>query len=49
MRDLGISLAEALLATMPSYAEHYPLGTVRKVVPMQLIEGESDMPVPTSS
>lgn len=45
LRDLGIALAEALLATMPNYAEHYPLGTVRKVVPMQLVEGQSDGPL----
>ena len=42
LRDLGISLAESLLATMPAYAEHYPLGIVRKLVPLELIEGESD-------
>ncbi len=46
LRDLGISLAEALLATMPAYAEHYPLGVVRRVVPLDLIEGESDMVSP---
>lgn len=44
LRELGIALAEALLATMPSYAEHYPLGTVRKVMPLTLIEGDSDGP-----
>lgn len=42
LRDVGIALAEALLATMPAYAADYPLGIVRKVLPMQLIEGESD-------
>jgi len=42
LRELGISLAEALLATMPDFAGHYPLGTVRKVVPLELLEGESD-------
>jgi DNA-binding LacI/PurR family transcriptional regulator len=43
LRDLGIALAEALLATMPDYAEHYPLGVVRRVVPLDLVEGDSDM------
>ena len=42
LRDLGIGLAEALLATMPAYAEIYDMGTVRKVWPMELTEGESD-------
>jgi DNA-binding LacI/PurR family transcriptional regulator len=42
LRDLGIVLAEALLATMPAYAEIYDMGTVRKVWPMELTEGESD-------
>ncbi len=44
LRDLGIELAEGLLATMPAYAEHYPRGVVRRVVPLSLIEGDSDMP-----
>jgi DNA-binding LacI/PurR family transcriptional regulator len=43
LRELGIDLAEALLATMPAYQEHYPLGVVRRVLPLDLIEGESDM------
>lgn len=47
LRDLGIALAEALLATMPAYAAHYPLGVVRKIVPLELVEGDSDMPVST--
>lgn len=47
LRDLGIALAEALLATMPAYAAQYPLGVVRKVLPMDLIEGDSDGPAPT--
>ena len=42
LRDLGIALAESLLATMPAYAADYPLGVVRRVVPMDLVEGESD-------
>lgn len=44
LRDLGIALAEALLATMPEYAERYPLGVVRQVWPMELVEGDSDCP-----
>ena len=43
LRDLGVALAEALLATMPDYAEHYPLGVVRRIVPLELVEGDSDM------
>jgi DNA-binding LacI/PurR family transcriptional regulator len=43
LRDLGISLAEALLANMPDYSAHYPLGVVRKIVPLELVEGDSDM------
>lgn len=42
LRDLGVTLAESLLANMPAYAETYPLGVVRKVVPFDFIEGESD-------
>lgn len=42
LRDLGITLAESLLATMPAYAEHYPFGTTRKLVSLELVEGASD-------
>ena len=42
LHDLGIALAEALLATMPAFAHIYPLGTVRRVVPLELFEGDSD-------
>jgi hypothetical protein len=35
-------LAEALLASMPDYAEHYPMGLVHRVLPLELVEGESD-------
>ncbi|ODT47261.1 LacI family DNA-binding transcriptional regulator [Devosia sp. 63-57] len=44
LRDLGIELAEGLLATMPAYAAHYPHGVIRRVVPLTLIEGGSDQP-----
>lgn len=42
LRDLGISLAETLLSTMPAFAEHYPDVTHRQLWPMEFIEGESD-------
>lgn len=44
LRDLGIALAEALLATMPAYAADYPVGVVRQVHRLDLIEGDSDCP-----
>ncbi len=44
LRDLGIELAEGLLATMPAYAAHYPHGVIRRVVPLPLIDGGSDQP-----
>lgn len=46
LRDLGIALAESLLATMPAYAADYPLGVVRKVLPLQLVDGDSDCLAP---
>ena len=42
LRDLGISLGESLLASMPAFAETYPDGVVHKLWPMELVEGESD-------
>lgn len=42
LRDLGIALAEGLLATMPDYARHYPSGKKGRIWPMELVEGESD-------
>lgn len=42
LRMVGVTLAEALLASMPDYAEHYPLGLVHRVLPLELVEGESD-------
>ena len=48
LRDLGIGLAEALLASMPAYEEIYPHGIVHKVWPMELVPGESDDTRPTS-
>jgi DNA-binding LacI/PurR family transcriptional regulator len=42
LRDLGISLAESLLATMPAFASAYPVGVTHRIWPMELVEGESD-------
>jgi DNA-binding LacI/PurR family transcriptional regulator len=42
LRDLGISLAESLLATMPAFAGAYPMGVTHKIWPLELVEGESD-------
>lgn len=42
LRDLGISLGESLLASMPAFADIYPDGVVHKLWPMELVEGESD-------
>lgn len=42
LRDLGIALAEKLLATMPAYKHHYPDEQLNQIWPMELVEGESD-------
>jgi len=42
LRELGIALGEALLASMPAYADIYPQGIVRRIWPMELVAGESD-------
>ena len=42
LRDLGIALAESLLATMPAFQEIYPQGKVRRLWPQRLVPGESD-------
>ena len=42
LRDLGISLAESLLATMPAFSSAYPMGVTHKIWPMEMVEGESD-------
>ncbi|QRM46388.1 substrate-binding domain-containing protein [Rhizobium sp. BG4] len=42
LRDLGIELAETLLATMPAYAETYPRGARNTIWPLELVPGESD-------
>ncbi|WDR04769.1 LacI family DNA-binding transcriptional regulator [Devosia rhodophyticola] len=48
LRDLGIAVAESLLATMPEYQAQYPLGEVHMIWPMELVEGESDA-LPTAA
>ncbi|MDX3924346.1 MAG: LacI family DNA-binding transcriptional regulator [Shinella sp.] len=42
LRELGIALAQSLLATMPAYAESYPDSAGRRLWPMELVAGESD-------
>lgn len=42
LRDLGIALAESLLATMPAYAQTYAGRPSRMLWPMTLVPGESD-------
>lgn len=42
LRDLGIALAESLLATMPAFAEIYRERSARCLWPMDLVPGESD-------
>ncbi|WEZ82441.1 substrate-binding domain-containing protein [Rhizobium sp. 32-5/1] len=42
LRDLGIALAESLLASMPSFKHHYPQTPAHRIWPMELVEGESD-------
>ncbi len=42
LRDLGIALAETLLATMPAYAGTYGERPARMLWPMTFAPGESD-------
>ena len=42
LHDLGVTLGESLLATIPAFRDQYPLGTVQKVWPLELAPGESD-------
>ena len=46
LHEVGITLAESLLATMPAYQSDYPFGVVRKVLPSNLVDGDSDCPAP---
>jgi DNA-binding LacI/PurR family transcriptional regulator len=41
-RDLGITVAETLLSSMPAFSHHYPHATTNQLWPMELVEGESD-------
>ncbi|HEV7344888.1 MAG TPA: LacI family DNA-binding transcriptional regulator [Devosia sp.] len=45
LRELGIALAESLLATMPAYTDAYPFGVTRRVVPLELVPGDSDVAI----
>jgi len=42
LRDLGVALAESLLATLPAFGASYPHVIAQKVWPLELIPGESD-------
>jgi len=42
LRDLGIALAESLLATLPGFSEQYPHEVAHKIWPLELVPGESD-------
>lgn len=42
LADLGVELAETLLATMPAYAAHYPASARNTIWPLELVPGESD-------
>jgi DNA-binding LacI/PurR family transcriptional regulator len=42
LRDLGVELAETLLAGMPAYAPFYPKAQHHKIWPLTLAPGESD-------
>ena len=42
LHELGVALAEALLATMPAYRAAYPGGIVRRVFPTRFVHGASD-------
>jgi DNA-binding LacI/PurR family transcriptional regulator len=41
LRDLGVSLAETLLSSMPAYQALYADATARRIWPMSLVEGSS--------
>lgn len=49
LRDLGKSLARALLAQIPPYADAFPKGIVQLRAPMTLKQGESDACGPEQS
>jgi len=45
LHDVGVGIAEAVLAQLPAFQARYPLGVVQKRWPVELIPGESDGPV----
>ncbi|WP_201404662.1 substrate-binding domain-containing protein [Kaistia sp. 32K] len=45
LHDVGVELAQSLLAMMPAYKDQYPQGMVQKIWPMELVPGESDPPL----
>jgi DNA-binding LacI/PurR family transcriptional regulator len=45
LHDLGVSIAEALLAQLPPYADLYPFGIVQKRCALKLALGASDGPL----
>jgi DNA-binding LacI/PurR family transcriptional regulator len=44
LHDLGVELAQSLLATMPAHREQYPQSLTQKIWPLELVAGESDPP-----
>jgi DNA-binding LacI/PurR family transcriptional regulator len=42
LRDIGVSLAEAMLAQVPAHADAYPFGIVQKLCHLELRAGASD-------
>lgn len=42
LRDLGVTLGQTLLSTMPDFLENYPNVRDQQVWPMELVAGESD-------
>jgi len=48
LHDLGVGIAEAVLAQMPAYRHLYPLGIVQKRWPLTLLPGQSDAPLATA-
>jgi len=46
LHDLGQAAARALLAQMPQTAPDFPAGQVQRAMPLTLVPGDSDGPVP---
>lgn len=47
LQDIGQAAARALLALMPLTAPEFPGGEVHRLMPLTLVQGDSDGPVPT--